>query len=249
MENLFEKSFFLTPAECNPQQRMPITLLINRLIEVATLHANQINIGYEYLKQFNRTWVLSRVATEMKRYPGVNENYTVRTWMVSINRLFSERNFDILDGEGNIIGGAHTVWAVLNVETRQATDLSDMYHISDQFLPNFPCPAAPLSRLRPLKEFEVIPYRFTYCDLDFNRHVNSSRYIELLLNCRSLQFHDANRLNRFEINYLHEAYYDEPVEVRLSEQSAPAEGSTLTHAEIIHEDRPIVRAILAYSPR
>ena len=37
-----------------------------------------------------------------------------------------------------------------------------------------------------------------YCDVDFNRHVNSSRYIELLLVRWSLDFHDRNRLTRFE---------------------------------------------------
>ena len=43
---LFERTYFLTPAECNPQQRMPLTLLINRIIEVATLHATELGIGY-----------------------------------------------------------------------------------------------------------------------------------------------------------------------------------------------------------
>lgn len=49
MTSLFEQTYFLTPAECNPEGRMPITLLINRLIEVATLHANELGIGYATL--------------------------------------------------------------------------------------------------------------------------------------------------------------------------------------------------------
>ena len=49
MTSIFEQTYFLTPAECNPEGRMPITLLINRLIEVATLHANELGIGYATL--------------------------------------------------------------------------------------------------------------------------------------------------------------------------------------------------------
>ena len=49
MPKLFVSDYFLTPGECNPEQRMPLTLLINRLIEVATLHANELGIGYAYL--------------------------------------------------------------------------------------------------------------------------------------------------------------------------------------------------------
>ena len=66
MQQIFERTYFLTPAECNPHGRMPITLLINRLIEVATLHANEIGIGYASLVDYNETWVLSRVATEIE---------------------------------------------------------------------------------------------------------------------------------------------------------------------------------------
>lgn len=251
MDKIFERTYFLTPAECNPQGRMPITLLINRLIEVATLHANEVGIGYAYLVKRSETWVLSRVGVEMNRYPGVNENYTVRTWMTGINRLFSERDFEITDGEGNTIGWARTVWAVLNTQTRQAADMSHMYHIRELFPTDIQCAAAPLARLRPLTDYETTHYRFTYCDIDFNRHVNSSRYIELLLNCRSLDFHDSHRLTRFEISYLHEAYYDEPVEVRLAPMTPPPgfPATEVTLAELVHADRPLCRALLGYSPR
>lgn len=241
---LFEKRYFLTPAECNPQGRMPITLLINRLIEVATLHADAIGIGYETLVDRHETWVLSRVAVEMTLYPAVNDHYTVRTWISSINRLFSERDFEILDTEGNPIGYARTVWAVLNTDTRLGADISHMEWVRELIPADKTCPVDKPSRPQPVTGYNAHPYRFTYCDIDFNRHVNSSRYIELLLNQWSLQFHDHNRLTRFEIAYLREAYYDEEVEVRLQ----PIEGNSV-RAELAHNDTPLCRAMLRFSQR
>ena len=47
MNNLskeYSASYFLTPGECDSQQRMPITVLVDRIIEVATLHANTWNV-------------------------------------------------------------------------------------------------------------------------------------------------------------------------------------------------------------
>lgn len=218
---VFEEEYFLTPAECNPQGRMPITLLINRLIEVATLHANQLGIGFASLVGRHETWVLSRVAVEMGRYPRWNERYRIATWVSSINRLFSERDFEILDGEGRVIGHARTVWAVMNTDTRQVADISQMEWVRE-FIPGRECPVAKPGRLRPLTAFESHPYRFTYCDMDFNRHVNSSRYIELLLNQWDLAFHDCHRLTRFEIAYVREAVYGEEVEVRICPQAESA---------------------------
>lgn len=113
------------------------------------------------------------------------------------------------------------------------------------------CQVARAGRLRPLSAYVSAPYRFTYCDIDFNRHVNSSRYIELLLNQWSLAFHDRNRLTRFEIAYIHEAYYDEQVDVRLSQ--APGDDDCIqqgpTYAELVNGDRALCRAALTFSPR
>lgn len=242
-DKFFERRYFLTPAECNPQGCMPITLLINRLIEVATLHADLIGIGYDTLAHRQETWVLSRVAVEMTCYPKVNDHYTVKTWICAINRLFSERDFEICDTDGNTIGYARTVWAVLNTETRSVTDISRMQWVT-RLIPDCECPVAKPGHPRPLAEFTSHPYRFTYCDMDVNRHVNSSRYIELLLNQWSLDFHDHNRLTRFEIAYIHEAHYDEEVEVRLHEEC----GDTV-RAELVSGNQALCRARLGFSPR
>lgn len=245
MTSLFEQTYFLTPAECNPEGRMPITLLINRLIEVATLHANDLGIGYDALVGRHETWVLSRVAVEMSLYPGVNSHYTVRTWVCSVNRLFSERDFEILLGDGTVIGHARTVWAVMNTETRAVADISQFEWIRNMVPDGKTCPINKPARPLPVSTpTRTETYRFTYCDLDVNRHVNSSRYIELLLNQWSLEFHDLNRLTRFEIAYMHEACFDELVEVRLAES-----GTDATRAELLNGTTPLCRALLTFRPR
>ena len=48
---------------------MPVWLLTERIIDVATEHANSWEVGYARLIIDNQAWVLSRVAIEMKRWP------------------------------------------------------------------------------------------------------------------------------------------------------------------------------------
>lgn len=253
IDRVYRQQYFLTPGECNPEQRMPLTLLINRLIEIATLHANQIGVGFDYLVREHQTWVLSRVAVEMKRYPGVNEHYTIRTWVSSISRLFSERDFEILDGDGVVIGDARTVWAVIDTRTRSVGDISRIGWMAE-LIPDKQSPVEKPSRPKPIAapEADNIPpgyrevkYRFQYTDIDFNRHVNSSRYIELLLNQWSLDYHDANRLTRFEIAYIHEARYNEEVTLRL----LPEDATTIRCELIAPDSQPIIRSLLRFSPR
>lgn len=144
--------------------------------------------------------------------------------------------------DGEVLGWARTVWGMLDTDTRQAADISYMAWIEALAQPGR-CPIEKASRPQSPGEYTTEHYRFTYCDLDFNRHVNSSRYIELLLNQWPLEFHDANRLTRFEIAYLHEAYSGEEVEVRLS--TAGSE----TRAELTAGSTALCRARLCFSPR
>ena len=89
---VFSKDYFLTAGESNAEGRMPLTLVAERVIEVATEHANSLGIGYANLIKSNIGWVLSRMSIEMVRYPVINDSYTMETWIESYNRMFSNRN-------------------------------------------------------------------------------------------------------------------------------------------------------------
>lgn len=239
----FSQTFFLTPAECNPMQRMPITLVLSRLIEVATLHADKLNIGFKALSKQNLSWVLTRVAIEMKRYPHVNENYMITTWIESFNKHFSERNFEISDGRGKIFGYARTVWVGINKDTRQAGLVHSEIN-PELFIGDKECPIAKPQRLKPVADNEarISEYRFKYSDIDFNRHVNSCKYVDLLLNQWSLEFHDSHRLERFEIAYTREAYFDDNVLVKVTNSGLDC------IAELVDQVDTYCRARLVYVP-
>lgn len=239
----YTHTYFLSPAESNPMQRMPITLLLARLIEVATIHANMLKIGFADLAKHNLSWVLARVAIEMKRYPHVNEHYTIGTWVETFNTHGSERSFEILDSSGRAMGYARSTWVAINKTTRQAGVLTSEID-PELFINDKECPIARPERLRPIADIDadINEYRFKYSDIDFNRHVNSCKYVELLLNQWSLDFHDNHRLERFEIAYTREAYFDDKVRVKISK------GGLDYTAELVDDVETYCRARLVFVP-
>ena len=78
-------TYRLTAGESGAEATLPVTLLLERIIEVATEHANLLEIGYEQLNCRGIAWVLSRVSFEMKRYPVINEVYSLTTWIEGYN--------------------------------------------------------------------------------------------------------------------------------------------------------------------
>ncbi|MGN0213761.1 MAG: acyl-[acyl-carrier-protein] thioesterase [Muribaculaceae bacterium] len=239
----YSHRYFLAPGECTPEGEMPITLLLTRIIEVATEHADIWGVGYSTLITSNESWVLSRVSIEMTKLPPVNKKYIFTTWIESYNRHFSQRNFEISDDEGNILGYARTVWVVINSETRESVDISKFNYMTE-VISQHPCPIEPQSRLKPVSDGSVGHYNFKYCDLDINQHVNSVRYVELLMNQLPLSTYHANMVKRFEIAYIRECRYAEDVTIRVDNSTndvrleiTDADGNSHCRARILLEPR------------
>ena len=239
----FSQQFYLSAGECNPQAEMPITLLMNRIIEVATNHANAWGVGYARLIEDNQGWVLSRVTIEMTRYPRVDENYSLTTWVEGYNRHFSQRNMEIADQQGNTIGYVRTIWRVINLSTRASVDISKLSYISEN-VSERPCPIEPQSRLRPFEPTRTENHRFRYSDIDFNGHVNTVRYIEHLVNQFPMQHHANNMVKRMELAFVKEAYYDSIAEIAIND-SDPFDVRLDINADGITR----VRSHFIFSPR
>ncbi len=212
---LFEKSYLLTAGETDAQGRMPVTLVAAQAIEIATLHADALGIGYSQLAEHHLGWVLARISIEMIRYPQINETYKLSTWIEGYNRFFSDRCFEMTDAEGNTIANIRSVWVAIDVEKRKMADISQLERGSFPILERT-CPVDKCGALAIAKDTDVKidNYTFNYCDIDFNRHVNTVRYINAVLNLQSLDFYDRHIIRRIEASFEHESYYGDHVELR-----------------------------------
>lgn len=261
MESVFSKQFFLSASETNPEQEMSLPLLATKMIDIATLHANSLGIGNPSLKEFHAGWVLSRLTIDMKSYPKVNDTYKISTWVESYNRHFSIRCFSIVDPEGKTYGYGRSIWMIMDTRTHTNVPLSVV-----------PLPETAISgEVAPIpyqaKHITIIPegtiqsdskkfivanrptafYQFKYCDLDSYRHVNTVRYVELLLNRFSLEEFDKKFVTRLELSFLHEAKFGMEISILRSDVSEENlsnfqlsnndDGSPIMFARIFLKDR------------
>jgi acyl-ACP thioesterase len=208
-------NYLLTASECNPEQRLNVSGLVAKLITVATLHANALNIGARRLAPEGLTWVLSRVSVEMTRWPKYDEEFTVRTWVENCSRLFSQRNMEFTStATGEVLGYARTVWVVIDINRRAMSDIPVIDKLTE-VISNRPCPIVPMPKLREPSGDEVSrrKYVYRYSDIDFNRHVSTVRYIEQLISQWDLDWCDRYSVARIDLAFLHEAVFAQEVEI------------------------------------
>ena len=188
---------------------LTLSVLGNHLLNCAGQHATARGFGMARLNQEEHTWVLSRMAIEFDELPQQYESFEIDTWVESVYRLFTDRNFAIRNHEGRIIGYARTVWAMIGMESRKPLDLVSLYDglISSYTYPERECPIEKPSRIKVKTSDPSGTFVAHYSDIDINGHVNSIRYIEHVMDLFSLDFLRSHKLHRFEIAYVSESYY------------------------------------------
>ena len=240
----FSKTYYLAAGECNPQGEMPLTLLMTRIIEIATWHANSWGVGYARLIHDNQVWVLSRVTIEVTSMPRVNQEYTLTTWIEDYNRHFSQRNMRLDDAQGNPLGYVRTIWMVIDMNTRASVDISQLSYICEN-ISDLPCPIEPQSHLRPIQQGHAIDYTFGYMDCDFNRHANTVRYLAHLMNLFDMDCYDHYFIRRMEIAFIKETHYGEMAQFIIddsdpmdSRMSVTIDGTDHVRARFQWHERP-----------
>ncbi len=228
MDRKFTQTFFLSAGETDAEGRLSVPFLTSKIIDISTAHANSLGIGNPSMETKGCGWVLSRLALDMQRYPEVNETYSLTTWIEGWNRHFSERIIQVTSADGQTFGYARTVWMVLDTTTRESVGLSHLSIPEGLEIPG-ECPIPKQGRHilvlpadsqeEPGKGYikanqDSFKYLIKYCDLDFYRHVNTVRYIALLLNRFPLDVWDKTEVSRMELAFMHELRFGQEVTVR-----------------------------------
>lgn len=249
-DNILKRELMAKPSECNAAQELPLPLLVSQMIDIATDHANELGIGFLELGPKGLGWVLSRLSVEMARWPVNGETYFLSTWIESYNAHYSERCFSVESVNGEMLGYGRTIWMIIDLATHKSVGTAGTV-VPPEMMPAFPCPIPRMSRHKNFTPAKISEYTFQYCDLDYYRHVNTVRYVSLLLNRFTLEEMDASILSRFDIAFAHEAKYAQKavissIDENVENPSLQASGGTSLRRifEITVEDNPILSAAI-----
>lgn len=204
--------FLAEPFHSDATRHLLMICLGNDMLNAADYHATDRGFGMDYLNPLHRTWVLSRLAVEMVEMPVAYAEFRIETWVESVMKYFTFRNFRILDkfDETKVYGYARSIWAMIDTRERTMQSILDVRNgaICDYVSPETPCPIDKPSNIRIKTQPELIKSLPTvYNDIDVNGHVNSVKYIEHVFNLFPLSWHEEHKIRRFDIAYVAETYF------------------------------------------
>lgn len=205
-----EKSVFkysIDPKHVDFTGRISVSSMFDLILGAAGDDARSRGFGIDALAQNNYGWVLSRICFELDYLLMEYSEFTLYTWISDYNRLSSTRNFQLVDADGREFGRAVSQWCMIDYNTRMPADMNTMAKAHEGNMVDAPAPCERPRRLMAVDSEPVAYHRVVYSDIDFNRHMNTMRYIDIIFDSMPIEVPEKMGAMRMDINFMREALY------------------------------------------
>lgn len=242
--SIWKEERLIEPFDVDAMRRLRPQTLFAFLLNSAWNHAKGTNYGHDELSARNLKWVLIKVQMIIKRLPRWGERITIETWGKRRVKLYALRDFTVSSWDGEKLVSATSSWMVLHKTSGrpqrfdQKSDSLPWQPGRDEIETNF-------EKVEELKNGkEVARFRVLFSDIDVNRHVNSSKYLQWMIDSHACRYLEAVEPRSIELNFLSEALPDDEVTV-LSEEEG---GRELCSVRRMADGKELCRARFQWEP-
>lgn len=207
-------SFKVTSADTDMYARLRLGAAVNYLVQAAIDSADRLGFGYGGIRNQNLFWVLSRLSVELYRPLKWYETVDVETWPKNAERILYLRDYILRDAEDNIVARATSGWLAVDIETKRMKKIDGIHVEFFDHLKEKHAIAEPPEKLFAVNDGDVFEIRSGYYDIDLNRHVTTTRYVDWMMDTLSLDFHEENYPRKLSLNIMKETMPGETIRLR-----------------------------------
>lgn len=215
----YERKLQVATYEVGADSRLKLSVLLRICQETSEQHLEQVNLGYERLKNEGLVFLIISNAASIRRLPRLGESITVKTHPRGTLGVHFYRDFDFYAGGERIV---HVMQSSVSVDPASHKPLRPKVFLSyqvfrDEKLPReervekIAAPAMPELGRRIIR----------YSDIDYNNHLNNAVYGDI-----TEDFLPGGMQGRspsyVQIDYVSEAFLGEELKICGQEQDGQA---------------------------
>ena len=182
------------------------------LQDAAEMHSASIGCGVTDIDTTNYSWALLNWKFKIISRPKYGETVTIRTWSRYSTKLYSYRDFEVLNSDGEVVAIATSKWVLIDVAKRKIAKIEES--LISKYLPEDKSVfgIVELDKLtEPEGSTNVVDYKIRKADIDVNNHVNNLNYIDIALEAFPEDANVFNSCSEMEILYKHQIKLDDDV--------------------------------------
>lgn len=232
----------ITSYEALPSGEVKPSALLKMMQDAATADVARLGSDYDALRKKDMIFVINKAIVRCGKPLRTGDEVEVRTWNSGASGVSFVRNY-VFEAGGVRAAEATTRWVLISYSTRRIlrpASLSESVTTNpDELLDLEPSRRIKLPDGAPFAESR---YRATLTDTDMNRHVNNTRYGDLIADCCADGF-DGGSLREFEIHFISELRTFEEIDIRTAAEgesrlvSGQRDGTPIFAARLVFSDK------------
>ena len=214
------------------------TQLLVYMQETSNAHLDSTGHNLDRLRdEHSLAFLLSKTKIALYAPLYAHEDIRVETFTAESRAFGFNRYYRILRGD-EVIAAADTTWALIDLNSRQLCK-ADAFDFGFEHEPSLDIGLPPRFRVPHTDELELLgERRIVYSDLDYNMHMNNTRYADML--CDFMPLEDIPKIKGMSLSYLHEAAFGDVIKIyaknsdgRYSFRTVNQNGITCLEAEVL----------------
>ena len=191
-------------------ERLTSKSILSIFQDIASIHAEEIGVGYEAMSENNLYWVLSRVKFDIIKMPLINQTVIVETWPHVKGRVDFDRDIRISSETGEVLIIGTSKWCVIDAVSRMLQRTENINYVGEYYEEvNYEDKFNKIIIPNDEKEEKFI-YSVMFSDLDHNKHMNNTNYATITSNAINNKM-----FNHFEINFINECKLGDEICINL----------------------------------
>lgn len=215
---MFTKEYEIVSSDVDLNKELTFSSMLRLFQDIATIHGEMIGVGNDEIFKHNLVWVVSRTTIEITKMPKMGDKIVLETAPGEIMRTMFPRFYQIKDINGNVIIKASSIWVLMDFNSRVMVS-PDAYNISidPKYIENFNMFAQNVKTLQYDLTYEK---HVEYSDLDYNHHMNNTKYADLVMNALYETKTEKHNYKNFKIVYSKEAKLNDTIVVKYTKNNS-----------------------------
>ncbi len=210
MAKKYSETYQVPSYNCDTKGNLKIPTMIRLLITLSGAQSTSLGVSDEMVHSYGLGWIIIQHDLKINRLPMLGETITLTTEAESYNKYFCYRKFWVHDKDGNECALMKTTFSLMDLAERK------MGSILEEIISPFE--SEKIKRVKRAEKITSIEttteekeYHIRYYDIDGNKHVNNTVYLEWMLDTFGFEFLNNHVPETISIKFNKEMRYGEKV--------------------------------------
>lgn len=246
MGQKYQKEYDINYYQVDPKLNCSIESIVNMLADIGTAQSEELGVGIDYCIENNRTWVFYQYDIKINSYPKCYDRLRIETDPAGFKKFYASRNYKIYNTKTDeVLVDGEAIFFLIDLSKRKAIRIPEeeyrTYGINDENNND-----VVVNRLEKLKEVHYSKeFKVRYSDIDSNRHVNNTKYIEWAIEALPIDFVVSHNLNRLRVTFDKECTYGDEITTSV-ELREDEKGKMITYHSILNKEGKSLSTIIGY---